>query len=411
MKELPITQLIESCISFFREHNYSEDRIKEYQRRWRHGIIPFMHEKGLYIYNAHIGIEYRNTYLTENPHENPTRDKIRAIDVLDDMLTVGVLSKRRTIPTSHPLFGLIGKEMEKFLSHIKSQRRSKSTILRHRLHLSGFLTSLTTKGVSDVRSISESDIVRHISSLRTDLPNCISTLRSVFRFWQTDGIIEKDYQDLFKTIPVTKKEKIPSYYNKKEIIQIENSVCRSNLMGKRNYAILLLSTRLGLRASDISSLKFSDINWDSSQITLTMKKTGKIIELPLLPEVGNAIIDYIRNGRPISENQHIFLYGIAPYREILSAGISSVVTQIIQHSSVDIADRHHGPHSMRHSLAACMLENGETIPTISEVLGHKKTQTTLTYLKIDLKSLLNCALPVPAIEESFYMQEGGIFYE
>jgi len=182
-------------------------------------------------------------------------------------------------------------------------------------------------------------------------------------------------------------------------------------MGRRNYAILLLATRLGLRSSDIASLKFSDINWDTSTITLTMKKTGKIIELPLLPEVGNAIIDYLLNGRSKSESQQIFLYGMAPYGEIASAGISSVITQIIQHSSVEINNRHHGSHSMRHSLAACMLTNGETIPTISEVLGHKKTQTTLTYLKIDLKSLLNCALPVPAIEESFYMQEGGIFYE
>ncbi|MDR0696304.1 MAG: site-specific integrase [Christensenellaceae bacterium] len=411
MKELSITQLIEACMSFFREHNYSEERIREYQCRWNNGIKPFMRDKGLRFYNVSIGLEYRNTYLTENPQENPTRDKIRAIDVLDDMLMFETISKRRTIPTVYPLDGIIGKEMEKFLLHLQSQRRSKSTLQRHRLHLSGFLMSLTTNRIGNISMISEQNIVCYISSRRTDLHNCISTLRGLFRFWHTKNIVDRDYQELFSTIPIPKKEKIPSYYNKDEIVRIEDSVSRANPLGKRNYAILLLATRLGLRASDIATLKFSDINWDTSMITLVMKKTGKIIELPLLPEVGNAIIDYLRNGRPKSESQQIFLYAVAPYKKIASFGVSSAISQIIQHSSVDAGNRHHGSHSMRHSLAACMLTNGETIPTISEVLGHKKTQTTLTYLKIDLKSLLSCALPVPTVDESFYMQEGGVFYE
>ncbi|MDR1584111.1 MAG: tyrosine-type recombinase/integrase [Prevotellaceae bacterium] len=370
-----------------------------------------MQEKGLCFYNVSIGLEFRNTYLTENPQENPTRDRIRAVDVLDDMLRFGTISKRRTIPIEHPLDGIIGNEMKKFLSHLQSQRRTKSTLLRHKLHLSCFLMSLNTNGIREVGMISEPNIIRYVSSRKTDLPNCISTLRGLFRFWYTEGILDRDYQELFSTIPITKKEKIPSYYNKEEIARIENSVSRANPLGKRNYAILLLATRFGLRASDITALKFSDINWDTSMITLVMKKTGKIIELPLLPEVGNAIIDYIRNGRPKSESQQIFLCAVAPYGEIAAFGISSVISQIIQHSSVDVGNRHHGSHSMRHSLAACMLANGETIPTISEVLGHKKTQTTLTYLKIDLKSLLICALPVPSVDESFYMQEGGVFYE
>lgn len=411
MIELPITKLIEECLSFFRGHNYSEDRIQEYQRRWKYGIIPFMQEKGLSVYNVGVGLEYRNTHLVGNSQNNPIRDKIRAIDVLDDMLTLGTISKRRTIPTIHPLNGMIGEEMKEFLQYLQNQRRSKSTLERHRLHLSGFLMSLSTKGINDISAISEQDIVHYVSSRKTDLANCMSTLRSLFNFWFERGLTVRNYQELFKMMPIPPKEKIPSYYNKDEIIKIEESVSRANPLGKRNYAILLLATRLGLRASDISALRFSDINWDMSHITLTMKKTGKIIELPLLPEVGNAIIDYLRNGRPKSESQQVFLRVVVPYNEIGAYGISSVISQIIQHSPVNINNRRHGSHSMRHSLAACMLSNGETIPTISEVLGHKKTETTMTYLKIDLKSLLNCALPVPCVNESFYMQEGGRFYE
>lgn len=77
---------------------------------------------------------------------------------------------------------------------------------------------------------------------------------------------------------------------------------------------------------------------------------------------------------------------------------------------MDITSKHHGPHSLRHSLASAMLEGGATIPVISESLGHRSTQTTLTYLKIDIQSLLKCALPVPSVDEDFYMQRGGAFY-
>lgn len=307
--------------------------------------------------------------------------------------------------------GEIGEKMKAFLLHLEKHRRTPCTINRHRLHLSGFLTSLNERGVESLAQISEKHIMHYISMRKADLSNCISTIRGVLRFWHSCKLVKDDYSELFMNLPVIKKEKIPSHYNKEEIITIETSICRSSPVGKRNYAILLLASRLGLRASDISNLVFSEIDWDTSKITLVMNKTGKLIELPLLPEVGNAIIDYLQFGRPKSQDQHVFLCSIPPYTQMGISGVSTVVSKIISQSPINVDGRHHGPHSMRHSLAACMLRNGETIPTIAEVLGHKHTQTTMSYLKIDMKSLLECALPVPFVEESFYTQKGGVFYE
>ena len=191
---------------------------------------------------------------------------------------------------------------------------------------------------------------------------------------------------------------------------VENSIQRSSGVGKRNYAMILLACRLGLRASDIAGLQFSNIAWDQNLITLVMRKTRKVIELPLLADVGNAIIAYLQHGRAESTLQSVFLSSRAPYIAATKSMVCAAINTIICQSGIDITAKHHGPHSLRHSLASAMLEGGTTIPVISESLGHRSAQTTLTYLKIDIKSLLKCALPVPPIPEDFYKQRGGAFY-
>lgn len=135
-------------------------------------------------------------------------------------------------------------------------------------------------------------------------------------------------------------------------------------MGKRNYAVLLLATRLGLRASDIAGLSFDNLDWDNSLITLQRYKTGKEIELPLLTEVGEAIINYLKFGRSRSGSAHVFMSARAPYRSMTRAAVSNSVRQIIDASGVSIGQRKQGPHSMRHSLASRLLENSVSLPVI-----------------------------------------------
>ena len=224
-------------------------------------------------------------------------------------------------------------------------------------------------------------------------------------------MIQIDFDAIFSVYKFIKKEKLPSFYSAEEVHQVESSVLRASKMGKRNYAMILLATRLGLRASDIASFQLSAINWDKSIITLTMSKTDKIIELPLLADVGNALIDYLRYGRPNSNLKTVFIAGHAPYGSITSISVSSAISKIILQSGINTEGKRHGSHSMRHSLASILLKNGTTLPVISEVLGHSNTQTTMTYLKIDITSLMQCALPVSQVLDNFYNQKGGMFYE
>lgn len=224
------------------------------------------------------------------------------------------------------------------------------------------------------------------------------------------NIIDGRFIDFFDSYRQPVRERIPSFFTKEEVSQIENSILRSSGIGKRDYAIVLLASRLGLRASDIAGIQFSDIDWDKNSITLKMKKTRKFVELPLLADVGNAIVDYLRHGRPHSNLTHIFLSLQAPYTAATKELVCGAIDRIVRRSGVNLRGRHHGPHALRHSLASAMLEGGTTIPVISEALGHSSTETTMTYLRIDVKSLLKCALPVPPVPSDFYEQKGGIFY-
>ena len=410
MQEVKIQVLMDRCIKYFEDHCYTENRISVYKCLWRKGIVHYMSTHDIENYSPSIGEEFLLTCHHYGEIRHQEREKIRSIQVLDDMLSLGFIRKRCFTPVFHALDGKIGMEMEKLIIHLTSLRRSQVTINDYRLYLSEFLTHLNLSGVNSVSEIADKHILSFVSSHPTNKVNIVSALRVLFRFWKTEHIVDGRFDGLFDTYKLRKKERIPSFYTAAEVNIVENSVNRSSGVGKRNYAMLLLASRVGVRASDIANLQFSNIDWDNNVLTLVMHKTGKVIELPLLADVGNAIIDYLQHGRPQTVSQNVFLSCRAPYVPATKSMVCSAINNIICKSGIDVSAKHHGPHSLRHSLASIMLEKGTTLPVISESLGHRSTETTLTYLKIDIKSLIECAIPVPPVPDAFYKQRGGAFY-
>ena len=301
--------------------------------------------------------------------------------------------------------------MEKFLLHLESLRRSKTTISGHRLYLCRFLSYLESKQVLSIEEIKEDHIIIFISTQTNNRICVISSIRFFFRYLYEEHILQTNLSTALQHFKWTRREKLPSVYTANEVSQIESSIQRADSTGKRNYAMMLLSTRLGLRASDIAHLTFGNISWDNSTITLSQFKTGKEIELPLLADVGEAIIDYLKYGRKRSESQRIFLYTGAPFSPMANSAVASAIGHVIETSGVDITGRKHGVYAMRHSLACRFLENEESMPVISEALGHQSTDTTMSYIRIDIESLRKCALDVPPVPCQFYEQKGGVFYE
>ena len=370
-----------------------------------------MAEKSIWHYDASVGEEYIRTHIAGSIVTPSQRDFIRSIYVLTEFQGKGTISKRRCHPVERKLSGQIGLLMEQFLLHLESLRRSKITIRDHRLYLHRFLTFIQSKHVLNVEEIKEEHILIFVSTATNNNICVVSSLRLFFRYLFESHVLSFDLSEILRHYKWHKREKLPSVYSAKEVSHIELSIKRGDATGKRNYAMMLLATRLGLRASDIAYLSFDNINWESSTIIFSQFKTGKKIELPLLVDVGEAVIDYLKYGRKRSESPKIFLYTRAPFTAMTNSAVSCTLGRIIDASGVDTTERKHGAHAMRHSLASRFLENKESIPVISEALGHQNTETTTSYLRIDIESLRQCALDTPIVSDQFYEQKGGAYYE
>jgi site-specific recombinase XerD len=322
----------------------------------------------------------------------------------------GKVRKRIVKYVHHELPGELGKVAIEFLRSQEKLRRSKLTIENHLRRLSYFIAHLTLSSVSHISDIGEDDVLNFISSVQNCKDRYLSTIRLFCRFLYQQKYIDKNVEYVIGRNNYPTREKLPSVYNADEIKRIENRVERSSSVGKRDYAMLLLTTRLGLRSSDIAALTFRNLDWDGNLISLVQYKTKKIVELPLLTDVGEALINYLKYGRPISDLQQVFLTANAPYRPVNRMIINGAVSRTIIASGVDIKDRKFGPHAMRHTLASQLLRNGTSLPVISETLGHSDTQVTMNYLRIDINSLMRCTLDVPLVSINFYEQKGGVFY-
>lgn len=177
------------------------------------------------------------------------------------------------------------------------------------------------------------------------------------------------------------------------------------------YAVFMLASRLGLRVSDIIRLTFSNLDWDNNTISLTQYKTKREVVLPLLSDVGNAIIDYLQAERPQSNDNHIFLSTRPPYGRISRSTVWLSLQEAIRQSGVNTERRKHGIHAFRHSLASQLLAHDTPLPIISETLGHSSTASTANYLRIDYDRLRTILLSPSPVPDAFYTQQGGVFYE
>ena len=406
----PIKDLVQECEVLLRQLKYSEACIAVHRRQWNDGIIPYMEQRDIADYTPIIGADYL-AYATKDSAPSTRRARTRNIHILDEYLATGSIRRRIVHLVDYPLPGEIGEIAQSYLAHMKELRRSEGTIINHHRMLSYFIAGLSEKGKTHIIDIDEQDIIDFVDHTQVAKDHHFYTIRQFCRYLYDNGFITRNLGYVVERANFPQKEKLPSVYSAEEVRQIESSVEQSSKVGKRDYAILLMASRLGLRVSDIAGLSFDNIDWDNNRIILKQHKTGNPVELPLLPEVGEALVNYLRYARPESTLPNVFLSACAPYRPMNRLGLNGVVIRIMRSSGVNLAGRKFGPHSMRHSLASNMLKSGASISIISEALGHESSETTREYLRVDVTSLAKCALDVTPVPETFYVQKGGAFYD
>jgi site-specific recombinase XerD len=220
-----------------------------------------------------------------------------------------------------------------------------------------------------------------------------AALRSFLHYARYRGDITADLAAAVPVVAGWSMSSIPRAIPADEVRKLLARVSRRTAMGRRDYAILLLLARLGLRASEVAFLDLDDMDWTAGRLRVRTKG-GRYSELPLPAELGEAIVAYLQHGRPRSTSRRVFLRAKAPIRGFRGpSAISSIVCHALARAGIDAPTK--GAHQFRHALATQLLRHGASLTEIGELLGHRSPETTKIYAKVDLDALRALALPWP----------------
>lgn len=276
---------------------------------------------------------------------------------------------------------------------------AKATIINYVPFIADFLKDRFGDEAAKLSCLRATDVVRfvqrrarHLHVKRSKLMT--TALRSFFQYTRLRGEVTLDLSAAVPIVASWSMASIPRAIAPEQTKKLLASIDRKTSMGRRDYAIVLLLARLGLRSGEVAAVELNDIDWSAGEVTVQGKR-GRRSEMPLPPEVGRAIAAYLRHGRPKCASRRVFLRTKAPIRGFEGA---SGVGSIIRHRLIreGIATPTRGAHQFRHGLASDMLRQGASLAEIGALLGHQHPDTTRIYTKIDLKALHTLAQRWPS---------------
>ncbi len=383
---------------------YATSTIKIYRMIYN-GLIRYMFDQEITDFNETVCLNYlyqRTGYQKDGLYGHGNRKVNRVMKPLDVLIyylnynKVEYRMRPKSAPYTCPRHFL--DEYTLFQEELEERHNAVATIKSNIRKVEKFLNFLDHEGIQDSKQINPSTITNFLASYKDNKPSYVNTiiyvLRNYLNYLYVEGFTDDNKGASLPKMRIMRNAFIPYVWKHEDVKKLLNIIDREDLKGKRDYAIILLVVRLGLRVSDVRNLKFSNIQWKRKLIILDMVKTKERIELPLLDDIGWAIIDYLKNGRPKTKCARIFVRHRAPYGPV--GENESFYRELHRYMvAADISmplDSHCGLHSLRSTLARNMLEAKTPLPIISETLGHKSIHTTSIYLKIDLVGLRKCAL-------------------
>lgn len=408
MEDTTIDTLIERATQVVIEKEYSMTYLSNLKSFWQR-IKLFMESSGISYYTPKVGSDFLSQDICLRVNHETARKWHRRVEILDQVLMGKDITHYERPRKSYPIMDIIKPYADTFLSYYTEHKMADHTIKCHKRVLSRFSFYLKDIGIERLSDLEIEDIYHFVdTSLRNKQGNFV-TMRLFLKFLHEKGAIQKDFSPYIHYKP-RQAQPLPSYYTEEEIKKFIGSVVPVDGKTRRDYAILLMACRYGLRVSDIARLCFENIDWDNNLISIMQYKTGVPIELPLLPDVGMSIIEYVREGRPECSYRNIFVRSRRPIQPLDDRAVTNIISNIIRSSGVSTAGRKSGAHTLRHSLASNLLLSGAKISTISAVLGHTSSQNTYKYIKIDTKHLAEWILTTPPVDENFYNHLNGILY-
>ena len=412
VKYMTLTVITEGLLKLLEANHYNPATIRFYQREWNK-ISSFLYaEYSDEEFEMERGLAYlENQYGFVTRYNDGTLSQqrvqlLRVVHMLEDYRLHQVLT-RRYHASKNPIVlgGKYSEIFKDYCSYLGGTDLAASTVKHYSSTALVFLDFLSQKGIEDPSAIDLSGCNGYLKTLAgfsfKTVEQNVCGLRFLLRYLLENGLLSEDYASKIHMPPVSKQATIPSAWTVDELKQLISVIDRNSPIGKRDYAMILLACVLGLRISDIKSLRFSNFDWNNKELFLVQKKTKKPLKLPLPDLIGWAVIDYIRDGRPkYDASDFVFIKHMPPFNPL--SDNDHLQRQIIYHMNKAGIHRdrnkHSGFHSLRHSAGSMMLEMETPLPVITTVLGHSDMDVTAIYLKTDLSKLAECVLPLEGID-------------
>lgn len=304
-------------------------------------------------------------------------------------------------PTEQKVPGVEARYLAAYARYLETVRgAAASTIRQNSSTASEFLVYLKLEKHPDrLETLTVNDLEAFVKKIsprfsRSSLQNAAGKLRSFLRFLAVMGEIPQGLDRQIDTPRVYQEEQLPRALPWETVQTLLNSIDRSSSTGLRDFTMFLLMATYGLRASDVVALTLDDIHWRAGKISISQRKTGAILELPLTDAVGAALYRYLKKTPPPLPFRQIFLRRKAPIGTIKTAALSRAFRVWARRGGVDIPGKG-SCHRIRHSYAVFLLRKGTPLKTIGDLLGHRTLQSTSTYLRLAIEDLRDVALPIP----------------
>jgi integrase len=381
---------------------YSRESLRHFDRTWRK-LAQFAADRE----TASLSVDLTEAFLLhcgvgssgpEAPAASGQRHLTAAMRYLLEFQQHGCFQRRRSA-TRVGLPDALSRVLEAFLRFCSEELRIGPRTMRgRRQHVMAFLMYLASRAMLDVRSIDVETVTGFVSSRCHLKPRTLAVvlgdLRAFLRYLAMDGVVPASVVKRIPRIRVCRDARVPEVWRAEDVAALLAAIDRGSPLGKRDYAIVLLAARLGMRVGDIRDLRLEDLRWDEARIERRQSKTGVPVVLPLTEEIGEALVAYLRDGRPPTTRREVFVRHLAPFEPFgQNDNLYHIVATYRRRAGIELPRKSHkGLHSLRHTVATRLLEAGVPLETISGVMGHISPETTRIYTKVDLAALRSAAL-------------------
>ena len=407
MENLPINELVTLLEQELIRVGYKDATLNYYRDNWKR-IIAYFEESGEQFFSEAVAMQYvdgKCDFFAKEKAGLLTQSNIylfRIVRMMGDFQQHGTVLRRyhrslSRVNDSENLALLNG-----FQKHCQSGGYAVSTQKSYCRTAENFVCFTEAHGLS-LESLTAEDLTAFVKTLMGYSYKMVEFVlcgtRCFLRFLHDEKVLAADLSESLPCMQARKQTRIPSVWKKDDLLKLLAAIDRGNPSGKRDYAIILLVTRLGLRCIDVKHLTFANFNWNENYLELSQSKTKRPVRLPLLKDVGWAVIDYLQNGRPVSDSPYVFLRHLAPIEPFSDDDhLRQMIVKHMRVAKLPVSEKKKvGMHSLRHTLATTLMEQQTPLQEIADIIGHQSTQSTPVYLKSSLKLLGECALS-PEVE-------------